>query len=129
MYQSRLCNLGINKEVNKVRFKANLVKKHLDTSKRVDVVWDIYISNSIKESTREKRGKGVRRKVESRNKVPSNWPDFLRDSVNKQELFAFISDKIALTECTEGKQIFATSGTTVIARGTSHCMESCDHRY
>ena len=41
------------------------------------------------------------------------------------ELFAFLSDKIALTECTEGKQIFATSGSTVIA--TSHCMEMCDH--
>ena len=35
---------------------------------------------------------------------------------------------IASTECTEGKQIFATSGSTVIARGTtSHCMEMCDH--
>ena len=47
--------------------------------------------------------------------------------MNKQELFAFLSDKIALTQCTEGKQIFATSGSTVIARGTSHCMEMCDH--
>ena len=66
--------------------------------------------------------------MESRNKIPRNWPDFLWDSKNKQELFAFLSDKIALTECTEGKQIFATSGSTVIARGTtSHCMEMCDH--
>ena len=30
------------------------IMKHLDTSKRVDVVWDTYITSSIKESTREK---------------------------------------------------------------------------
>ena len=47
--------------------------------------------------------------------------------MNKQQLFAFLSDKITSTECTVGKQMFATSGRTVIARGTSHCMESCDH--
>ena len=32
-----------------------------------------------------------------------------------------------MTDCLEGKQIFATSGTAVIARGTSHRMEYCDH--
>ena len=62
-----------------------------------------------------------------RNKIPSNWPDFLRHSVNKQELFTFLPSKIELTKCPEGKQIFTTSGTTVIARGTSLCMQSCDH--
>ncbi|KAJ7331188.1 hypothetical protein OS493_020892 [Desmophyllum pertusum] len=31
-------------------------------SRRVDVVWDTYVPDSLKESTREKRGKGVRRK-------------------------------------------------------------------
>ena len=76
---------------------------------------------------REKRGRGIRRKVVGRNKIPSNWPDLLRDSINKQELFTFLSSKIELTDCLEGKQIFATSGTAVIAGGTSHCMEYCDH--
>ena len=54
------------------------IKKQLDTSTHVDVVWDAYLSSSsIKESTREKRGRGIRRKVEGRNKILSNWPDFL----------------------------------------------------
>ncbi|KAG1683216.1 hypothetical protein GQR58_010142 [Nymphon striatum] len=44
----------------------------LSRSSRVDVVWDIYISDSIKESTREKRGKGFRRKVAGKNKIPGN---------------------------------------------------------
>ena len=59
------------------------VKRQLDTSRRVDVVWDVYVASSIKESTREKRGKGIRRKVAGKNKIPKNWPDFLRDSANK----------------------------------------------
>ena len=97
------------------------MNQNLRTCKRVDVVWDTNISN------RKKRGKGIRRKVESRNKIPSNWSDFLRDCLNKQELFAFLTNKMASTERPEGKQLFATAGLFVIARGTSRCMESCDH--
>ena len=37
------------------------VMKQLENSRRVDIVWDRYIPTSIKESTREKRGKGTRR--------------------------------------------------------------------
>ena len=103
------------------------IKKQFDKSTHVDVVWDAYLSSSIKESTKKKRGRGIRRRVEGRNKIPSNWPDFLRDSINKQELFTFLSSKIELTDCLEGMQIFATSSTAMIARGTSHLMESCDH--
>ena len=36
---------------------------HLQSSKGVDTVWKTYKANSIKDSTREKRGKGQRRKV------------------------------------------------------------------
>ena len=61
--------------------------KQLDTSRRVDVIWDTNVVSSIKESARERRGKGVRRKVADQTKVPGNWPDFLRDPANMQELF------------------------------------------
>ena len=71
------------------------MNQNLHTCKRVDVVWHTYISNSIKESTRKKQGKGIRRKVESRNKLPSNWSNFLWDCMNKQELFAFLTNKMA----------------------------------
>ena len=73
------------------------IMKHLETSKRVDVVWDTYITSSIKESTREKRGKGIQRKVTGQTKLPGNWPDFLCDPKNKQELFTLISSIIAST--------------------------------
>ena len=42
------------------------IKKQLENSRRVDIVWDTYvIPNSIKESTREKQGKGVRRRLQA----------------------------------------------------------------
>ncbi len=43
------------------------IVKQLETSTRVDVVWDTYLTSSIKESTRGKRGKGLRKKVAGQN--------------------------------------------------------------
>ena len=53
--------------------------KLLDTCQRIDIVWDTYIASTLKETTREKRGKGIRRKVEGENKLPLNWYTFPRD--------------------------------------------------
>ena len=39
----------------------------------------MYISDSLKESTREKRGTGIHSKVSGQTKIPGNWMDFLRD--------------------------------------------------
>ena len=74
-------------------FIPNVIKQ-LENTTRVDVVWDTYIPNSIKESTRERRGTGIRRKV-AEKKNPGNWSDFLRDPTNKQELFVYLSTKVS----------------------------------
>ena len=76
----------------------------------MDVVWDAYVPDSLKESTREKRGKGVHRKVSCGTKLPRNWMQFLRDSVNKEELFAFLTNKVAEHNWPENKAIYITSG-------------------
>ena len=70
------------------------LERHLQDTKRLDVVWDEYIQDSLKESTREKRGKGVRRKVSGSTKIPGNWKNFLGEQMNKKELFAFLTSKI-----------------------------------
>ena len=70
------------------------LEKQLKTAKRLDLVWDTYIPDSLKESTREKRGTGVRRKVSGQTKLPGNWMDFLRDPINKKEMFAFLTSKV-----------------------------------
>ena len=103
------------------------ISKQLESCTRVDIVWDIYIPNSIKESTREKRGKGIRRKVEGKNKLPGKWADFLRDATNKQELFGFISKKVAAMHCPANKGIIITFGSTAIIRGSNRSMGLCNH--
>ena len=64
------------------------------SSTRVDMTFDKYEKKSLKAATREKRGKGVRRKVEPQSIAPSNWKAFLRIDENKNELFRYISKEI-----------------------------------
>ena len=79
------------------------LQSHLQGTERLDVVWDTYRPESLKESTRQKRGKGVRRKVSGETKLPRNWSDFLHDSSNKKELFDFLTYKVANFFFPEGK--------------------------
>lgn len=103
------------------------IRKQLEDADRVDVVWDTYRSSSIKESAREKRGKGIRRKVAGPNKIPGKWQEFLRDSDNKEELFAFLSKKVATAEFPTGKVVAITSGQKVLIRGADHSMPDNNH--
>ena len=105
----------------------SFLKTELSLSSRIDVVWDAYRSDSLKEATREKRGKGKRKKVGESTKLPRNWQNFLLDSLNKEELFALLSKRIGSFECpTEGKKIFITSGENVMSCG-ERVMQSCNH--
>jgi hypothetical protein len=61
----------------------------------MSLVCDTYVPDSLKESTREKRGKGLRRKVSGQTKLPGIWMDFLRDPEHKKQLFAFLTSKVA----------------------------------
>ena len=70
------------------------VKKFLENSNRVDVVFDRYIPNSLKATSRHKRCSGARRRVGCGVKIPQDWHDFLRVDDNKTELFGFLSDQI-----------------------------------
>ena len=82
----------------------------LQSTGRIDIIWDMYRTQSLKESTREKRGKGIRRKVSGTTKLPSNFQDYLRDLMNKEELFDFPSEKISRFNYPITKEIFFTSG-------------------
>ena len=71
------------------------IEAHLKTENRLDVVWDRYFPNSLTNTTREKRGSGVRRKVTSNGPLPVNWSTFLRCSENKLELFSFLTAELS----------------------------------
>ena len=70
------------------------VEKELHTCERIDIIWDVYKHDSLKATTRDNRGKGIRIKVNGQVKLPRNFQDFLRDSQNKQELFEFLTSNI-----------------------------------
>jgi len=69
------------------------------SSDRVDIVWDVYEKKSLKESTREKRGKGIRRKVSGTANLPSNF-----------KLCDFLTERVSETEQSSWKEVYITSG-------------------
>ena len=50
---------------------------YLQNTGRVDIIWDVYIAESLKASTRLRRDTGVRRRVDPIAKLPKNWKEFL----------------------------------------------------
>ena len=102
--------------------------------KRMDVVWDKYDANSLKQSAREARGQGIRRRISSKTTIPSNWKSFLRSDENKSELFAFLAEQIASLNI-DGVQVISTkledvvSSTPVEKEGIAPCNhEEADSR-
>ena len=93
------------------------IKKQLEDVHRIDVVWDKYLQGSIKEQTRESRGEGTRRRVSGDTVIPANWSGFLRNNSNKEELFAFLSEKLSALNV-DDKQLYATKQNSVV---TAHC--------
>ena len=86
------------------------VFQQLQDATRIDIVWDVYFSKSIKGGARDKRGSGIRIKVSAQAKIPKKWEDFLHDARNKEELFSFITESLSHAAVPEGKAIFVTSG-------------------
>ena len=63
------------------------IAKLLSNVLRIDVVFDVYLETSLKNSVRLYRGEGPRKRMKDNYKVPTNWKSFLRHSENKSELF------------------------------------------
>ena len=105
------------------------VKSQLQHVQRVDVVWDIHIADSLKATTRNKRGKGKRRRVKPDTKILGNWAAFLRVDENKEELFHFLADQLVSVEAELG-QVISTKGDSVVFNGQRDDISSlapCNH--
>ena len=93
------------------------------------MIWDIYIADSLKAVTRNKRGKGIRRRVKCDTKIPGNWVAFLRVNENKEELFHFLADQLVSVEAEHG-QVISTKGDSVVFNGQRYDISSlapCKH--
>lgn len=99
------------------------INKYAERYKRTDVVFDTYNSQSLKSFTRLQRGRGSRRRVTERGKVPQNWPSFLQNEENKKELYVFLAHK--LKQATGGL-VFATAMASCVSNRedeVNHMME------
>ena len=106
------------------------VVNQLQSSKRVDIVWDVYQKDSLKKATRQKRGSGLRLRVEASSKIPGNWNAFLRVDENKTELFRFLAKQVERTELDQGKELFSTFGDSVLPSASREDLSSispCSH--
>ena len=70
---SQFCNESGGEMHNLLPF----LKSQLQDVERLDVVWDQYIMNSLKQQVRMTRGEGSRRRVLDNTTIPKNWANFL----------------------------------------------------
>ena len=85
-----------------------LSKLHQAT--RLDLMWDRYITDSLKGTTRAKQRKWMRRRVMGGATIPRNWASFLRVDENNTELFNFLTDVLYDSFQLTDKEIFVTKG-------------------
>jgi len=103
------------------------LKRQLENCNRIDIVWDTYKLDSLKEATREKRGKGKLKKVTPLTRMPVNFSSFLRNSRNKEGLFTLLTAEVASSEFPDGKEIYITAGNSVVVKGTNRVMQNSNH--
>ena len=84
-------NCATFKDYSKKVFLPFILQQFQSGCRRVNIVWDIYLENSLKESARIKRGQGARHRVLQDSKIPSHWHAFLRVDQNKTELFKVLA--------------------------------------
>jgi hypothetical protein len=90
---------------------------------RLDVIWDVYRTDSLKNTAREERGKGKRKRVTPAGIIPPNWHTFLRVDDNKTELFNYLAQ--CLMQIPTEKIIVTTQGTIAISNALLtfvHCL-------
>jgi hypothetical protein len=103
-------------------------------AERVDVVFDVYIADSLKSSTREKRGggkEGTGRLIDCDSAFPAKkWKSFLSIDENKTRLFQLLADSLSNVQLTEAKSLLATRGNKVVVYGklvASSSISPCTH--
>ena len=99
------------------------------TSERIGTVFDTYKDPSSKASTRMKRRKGIRCKVQNDSIEPTNWDCFLRLDQNKTESFAYLSKEVLLHA--EDVMVLACAYDTTCITNTKQMASSfispCNH--
>ncbi|KAK3920017.1 Malate dehydrogenase [Frankliniella fusca] len=101
---------------------------------RIDIVWDLYLPESLKAQERDSRGVGVRRNVVPNGSFPKDWSDFLRNDRNKTDVFQYLGrrfigdfpDKNVVTNL--GESVHTSSSACTALEGKTIHMEEADGR-
>ena len=90
----------------------NYLKILLASKHSLHLVFDVYQQISLKTSTRQARGSGIRLWVQDDATIPRNWSTFLRCDANKAELFEYLAETTSKMFRNE-KEVFITIGDIV----------------
>lgn len=92
------------------------------------MVWDRYIPHSLKATARERRGKGIRRRVKPDSRIPGKWAAFLREEDNKEELFSFLADELMYVQ-PEDEEVVTRKGEKVLCNNARDLstLSPCNH--
>ena len=95
----------------------NKVKSIANGEKRIDIVFDVYKSNSRKRETRESRGKGegVRILIKRDTPVYRDFKQVMAIAENKTELFTLIADTLVETFKESSETVVATRLQNVVS--------------
>ena len=85
------------------------IKAQLQNVTRIDIIWDVYLEDSLQSNARENGGRGIWRRVAPPNTILGNWHEFLRLADNKTELFDFLAHQVVENFSGE-KDVYTTFG-------------------
>ena len=71
---------------------------------RMDIVFDNYNPDSLKNEEREQRGMGPRIRVKDSTRTPKKWTLFLKNTENKTELFRLLCKHLQTINDSDGKR-------------------------
>ena len=97
---------------------------------RIDLMWDVYLNDSLKGTARLNRGQGICRRVAGTGAIPGNWQNFLRVDSTKTELFSYLSQIVAQMPLADDKQVYVTNGEQVLSnqrKEDNAALNPCGH--
>jgi hypothetical protein len=96
-----------------------LLSQVSSSTTRIDAIWDVYKTNSLKGQTRDNRWSSTSQRTRVGPTIPipkgSNWNRFLENSTNKSELFTFLGQQIVKLSSDSDIQIISTHGSIVLS--------------
>ena len=114
------------KDYKEAGFLPYIISYCTQNVKGIDLVWDRYLENSLKQGTREVRGTGTCRHVCDDAAIPLNSKSFLRLDDNKKELFEYLAARVQSLRLPDS-EVICTAALDVIGSTTMEGMAPCNH--